>query len=171
MTVESTTSITFTGCICIDYANTSRGKVNAWHFQFKLPFVVTIVMGVTPSHSRPRVSNDNPFSESLFRTLKYRPQWPSSGFNNLDDARSWVKNFVEWYNEEHRHSRIGFVNPGQYHRNEDNEILANRKTVFERAKVRNPERWSGKIRKCEPAGPVMLNPEKPEISEQLEQAA
>jgi len=128
-------------------------------------------LGVTPSHSRPRVSNDNPFSESLFRTLKYRPQWPSSGFSKLDDARRWVKDFVEWYNEEHRHSRIGFVTPGQRHRNEDAGILAKRKTVFEQAKAKHPERWSGEIRKCEPAGPVMLNPEKPDINEQMEQVA
>jgi len=68
---------------------------------------------ITPSHSRPRVSNDNAYVESLFRTLKYVPQWPSSGFKTLDEARIWEDTFIRWYNEEHFHSGIGYVTPGQ----------------------------------------------------------
>lgn len=68
-------------------------------------------LGVTPSHSRPRVSNDNPYSESLFRTLKYCPQWPKGGFADLEAARRWVRDFIHWYNHEHRHSRLRFVTP------------------------------------------------------------
>jgi putative transposase len=83
-------------------------------------------LGITPSRGRPRVSNDNPYSESLFRTLKYCPQWPKDGFANLDAARSWVRDFICWYNHEHRHSRIRFVTPAQRHRGEDQEVLAKR---------------------------------------------
>ena len=122
-------------------------------------------LGITPSHSRPRVSNDNAFPESLFRTLKYCPQWPSHGFQSLTVAREWVQKFVSWYNNEHCHSRINFVTPAQRHRGEDKAILANRSNVYELAKAKNPERWSGKIRNWQPAGDVTLNPEKVEQKE------
>ena len=118
---------------------------------------------ITPSHSRPRVSNDNVYSESLFRTLKYCPQWPSQGFATLDEARDWVKDFVSWYNHEHRHSRIKFVTPAQRHRGEDKVTLEKRMTVYASAKSRMPERWSGKTRNWSPVGAVALNPEKEEI--------
>ncbi|OUS25483.1 IS3 family transposase, partial [Gammaproteobacteria bacterium 45_16_T64] len=72
-------------------------------------------LGVQSSYSRPRVSNDNPYSEALFRTLKYRPEWPSSGFRTIEGARDWVQLFVEWYNEKHRHSKLNFVTPSQRH--------------------------------------------------------
>lgn len=124
-------------------------------------------LGITPSHSRPRVSNDNAYSESLFRTLKYCPQWPSQGFANIELARDWVSDFTHWYNNEHRHSRIKFVTPAQRHRGEDKEILQSRKSVYEQAKLRTPERWSGETRNWEPIGDVTLNPEK----EQLKEAA
>ncbi len=120
-------------------------------------------LGITPSHSRPRVSNDNAYSESLFRTLKYCPQWPSQGFASLDKARDWVKDFVSWYNHEHRHSRIKFVTPAQRHRGEDKGILEKRTTVYELARSRMPERGSGNTRNWSPAGAVALNPEKEEI--------
>ncbi len=120
-------------------------------------------LGITPSHSRPRVSNDNAYSESLFRTLKYCPQWPSQGFASLDKARDWVKDFVSWYNHEHRHSRIKFVTPAQRHRGEDKAILKKRHNVYELAKSTMPARWSGKTRHWNPVGAVALNPEKEEI--------
>ena len=120
-------------------------------------------LGITPSHSRPRVSNDNAYSESLFRTLKYCPQWPSQGFASLSDARDWVGNFVNWYNNEHRHSRIKFVTPAQRHRGEDKVILERRHNVYALAKSRTPERWSGDTRDWSPMGDVALNPEKEEI--------
>lgn len=122
-------------------------------------------LGITPSHSRPRVSNDNAYSESLFRTLKYCPQWPSQGFASLDEARDWVSSFVSWYNNEHRHSRIKFVTPAQRHRGEDKAILENRNNVYELAKSRTPERWSGNTRDWKPIGDVALNPEKDEKKE------
>ena len=122
-------------------------------------------LGITPSHSRPRVSNDNAFPESLFRTLKYCPQWPSEGFATLEAAREWVQQFVSWYNNEHCHSKIKFVTPAQRHRGEDNAILERRDNVYKLAKAKNPERWSGNTRDWEPAGEVTLNPEKEEQKE------
>jgi len=122
-------------------------------------------LGITPSHSRPRVSNDNAFSESLFRTLKYCPQWPSQGFASLEIARDWVKSFVHWYNNEHRHSRIKFVTPAQRHRGEDKAILEKRDNIYRLAKSKCPERWSGNTRDWNPIGSVALNPEKEEQKE------
>ncbi|WP_339779354.1 IS3 family transposase [uncultured Marinobacter sp.] len=118
-------------------------------------------LGVLPSYSRPRVSNDNAFSESLFRTLKYRPGWPSSGFNSLEEARRWVDRFVNWYNHEHKHSKLRFVTPHERHSGEDAAILAQRQRVLEQAKKRTPGRWGRRpIRNCEPVGSTTLNPEK-----------
>jgi len=117
-------------------------------------------LGITTSHSRPRVSNDNPYSESLFRTLKYCPQWPVDGFASLADARAWVDTFVAGYNQTHRHSAIRFVTPEQRHRGEDKEILARREKVYEDARKERPERWSGQIRNWSPIGSVALNPER-----------
>lgn len=119
-------------------------------------------LGVMSSYSRPRVSNDNPYSEALFKTLKYRPEWPSSGFNSLNDARDWVQDFVDWYNHKHKHSKINFVTPAVRHAGKDEAILAKRKQVLEAAKQKTPGRWSGSVRNCKPAGVVMLNPDKKE---------
>ncbi|EDQ01293.1 putative transposase [Shewanella benthica KT99] len=116
-------------------------------------------LGVTASLSRPSVSNDNPYSESLFRTLKYRPQWPSKGFNSLTETREWVDDFITWYNDEHKHSKLNFVSPGKRHAMQDKDILSNRKIVLEAAQERNPMRWPNGIRNCEPIGAVMLNPD------------
>lgn len=117
-------------------------------------------LGIVPSFSRPSVSNDNPYSESLFRTLKYRPEYPNKPFKDLSAARQWVQGFVEWYNLEHLHSSINFVTPDQRHRGEDNEILAKRKQVYQAAKSEHPERWSKGIRNWNPVKEVFLNPEK-----------
>ena len=116
-------------------------------------------LGVAGSRSRPGVSNDNPYSESLFRTVKYCPRWPSEGFKSLEDARVWVYEFVRWYNLEHRHSRIKFVTPDQRHRGEDGIILAKRRELYERKKSQNPNRWSGATRNWVASGAVKLNPE------------
>jgi putative transposase len=116
-------------------------------------------LGVTASLSRPSVSNDNPFSESLFRTLKYRPQWPTKGFNSLTETREWVDAFVTWYNDEHKHSKLNFVSPGKRHAMKDQEILSNRKAVIETAREANPIRWANGIRNCTAIGSVMLNPD------------
>ena len=121
-------------------------------------------LGITSSYSRPRVSDDNPYVESLFRTLKYCPQWPTSGFASLEEARSWVQEFVQWYNYEHKHSKLGFVTPYERRSGQDGSILAHRKEVLTRAKTQHPERWgSREIRNCEPVGSVWLNPEKDDV--------
>jgi len=116
-------------------------------------------LGVMPSFSRPRVSDDNPFPEALFRTLKYRPGYPDGPFAHIDDARRWVAEFVRWYNDDHQHSGIRFVTPSQRHAGHDAAILAHRAAVYRAAKRRNPSRWSRDIRNCEPVATVRLNPE------------
>jgi len=121
-------------------------------------------LGIVPSFSRPSVSDDNPYSESLFRTLKYTPAYPSQPFDSIEAARQWVDEFVQWYNEEHRHSAIRFVTPGQRHRGEDVAILEARKAVYESAKEKNPQRWSGDIKNLDPVTEVWLNPPKEERS-------
>lgn len=119
-------------------------------------------LGVMPSYSRPRVSNDNPFSEALFKTLKYRGNWPSSGFKSLDDARDWVQHFVDWYNNQHKHSQLNFVSPAIRHAGLDGILLEERRLILEEARKANPNRWSGSVRNCNPVGAVMLNPDRDE---------
>ncbi len=118
-------------------------------------------LGVMPSFSRPSVSNDNPYSESLFKTLKYHPGFPDKPFDCLESARVWVAGFQHWYNEIHRHSALKFVTPGQRHRGEDIIILEERQRLYEAAKTKQPERWSRKTRDWTPVGTVYLNPGKP----------
>ena len=117
-------------------------------------------LGVMPSFSRPAVSNDNPFAESLFRTLKYRPSYPSKPFDSVESAQTWVMQFVAWYNTEHRHSALNYVTPQQRHSGQDIAVLAQRKRVYEKAKADQPQRWSGETRNCQPVGPVWLNPDR-----------
>jgi putative transposase len=114
-------------------------------------------LGVAASFSRPKVSDDNPFSESLFRTLKYRPEYPRRPFESIGAARAWVADFVHWYNEEHLHSEIAFITPNDRHAGRDTEILKNREDVYERARRQNPNRWSGKTRNWTPPKEVVLN--------------
>lgn len=115
-------------------------------------------LGVTPSHSRPRVSNDNAFSEALFKTCKYRPGYPPDGFDSLTAAQQWALAFVRWYNEQHRHSAIRYVTPIQRHAGEDKAILAKRDRIYRQAKQANPSRWSGPTRNWTPVQSVWLNP-------------
>ncbi|MGK5086538.1 IS3 family transposase [Bdellovibrionota bacterium FG-2] len=129
---------------------------------------------VAPSFSRPSVSNDNAFSESLFKTLKYRPSYPDWAFANLEEARTWVEKFVTWYNTEHLHSGIRFVTPQSRHEGKDAAILSNRHDVYEKAKLANPSRWSGGTRNWSMINEVRLNPgkeTKKEIEKLRNQAA
>ena len=114
-------------------------------------------LGVVASFSRPRVSDDNPYSESLFRTLKYRPEYPKRPFESPEAATEWVSDFVHWYNEEHLHSEISFVTPSDRHAGSDTSILKNRARVYEKARKKNPNRWSGKIRNWTSTETVVLN--------------
>jgi transposase InsO family protein len=117
-------------------------------------------LGIEPSYSRPRVSDDNAFAEALFRTAKYRPEFPIKGFVDLDFARQWAGGFVSWYNEQHRHSGIRYVTPAQRHAGQDGRVLAARHAVYQDARQRNPQRWSGSTRNWTPVGAVTLNPER-----------
>ena len=117
-------------------------------------------LGIAPSFSRPRVSDDNPYSESLFKTLKYRPSYPETAFSGIDQAREWVRRFVKWYNTEHLHSAIRFVTPSCRHLGLDKAILQKRSVVYENAKRQNPLRWSGHTRNWSPITEVHLNPKK-----------
>ena len=116
-------------------------------------------LGVLPSFSRPGVSNDNPFSEALFRTLKYRPAYPERPFVDLAAARTWVQDFVRWYNHDHRHSAIRFVTPEERHTGREAAILQTRHALYQRARHRTPARWSGPTRNWTPIPEVRLNPE------------
>jgi len=123
-------------------------------------------LGIQRSYSRPRVSNDNPYSEAIFRTLKYRPEYPEKGFETLEACREWVKQLVHWYNNEHQHSGINFVTPNECHTGTHVNVLSRRKEVYEQAKLKHPERWSTSTRDWSPHQSVALNPVKEDEKEQ-----
>lgn len=115
-------------------------------------------LGVLASFSRPRVSDDNPYAEALFRTLKYRPGYPRKPFDSIDAARAWVVGFVAWYNTEHLHSAIRYVTPDARHARQDVTLLAARHRVYTAARARTPARWARHTRNWTPIGAVALNP-------------
>ena len=123
-------------------------------------------LGVTPSFSRPRVSNDNAYAESVFRTCKYRPDYPVNGFASINEARAWVLSFSRWYNTEHKHSGLKFTTPEQRHTGVATAILAHRKHIYREAREHHPNRWRGDIRNWALPEKVWLNPEKeqPELN-------
>ncbi|MBC8069809.1 MAG: IS3 family transposase [Deltaproteobacteria bacterium] len=116
-------------------------------------------LGVMPSFSRPHVSNDNAFAESVMRTVKYDPSYPDGPFADLAAARAWVATFVAWYNDEHLHSGISFVTPAQRHHGHDIAILEHRKATYAAARARRPDRWTGKTRCWDRHAVVRLNPQ------------
>ena len=118
-------------------------------------------LGVVPSFSRPHVSDDNPYSEALFRTLKHTPAYPRVPFADIGSAQRWVARFVDWYNTAHRHSAIRYVTPEQRHRGLEQGILARRHQLYQRARDGRPDRWSGPTRNWTPVGSVLLNPPPP----------
>lgn len=97
-------------------------------------------LGVTKTHSRPYCSNDNPFSEAQFKTLKYRPGFPKR-FGSFEDAKAFLRTFFQWYNESHRHSGIGLMTPSSVHHGEAMKIRAARQAVLDAARARHPERF------------------------------
>lgn len=121
-------------------------------------------LGVAPSFSRPRVSNDNPYAEALFRTCKYRPNYPRKPFESIDAARTWTLEFVRWYNHQHKHSGLKFVTPAQRHDGRATAILQHRDVIYAAAKLRRPERWSGATRNWVLNDEVWLNPERSEAT-------
>ena len=112
---------------------------------------------------RPHVSDDNPCSESLFRTLKYTPAYPRLPFADGQAARRWVERFVGWYIGKHRHSAIRFVTPDERHCGRELEILAKRYRLYKRARASNPERWTRDTRNWTPIGVVVLNSPKADL--------
>ena len=101
-------------------------------------------LDVTKSHSRPHVSNDNPFSESQFKTLKYRPEFPDR-FGGYEDALGFCRLFFPWYNDEHYHTGIGLLTPATLHYGEAPRVIEARKQVLQSAYAKHPERF---VRGC-----------------------
>lgn len=128
-------------------------------------------LGVAPSFSRPRVSDDNPFSEAAFRTLKYCAQYPRKPFASIEEAQAWVAGFVTWYNYEHRHSGIKFVTPHERHAGADAQILAQRSKLYERARSANPSRWSRNTRNWSRIDEVILSPLQSDLHAAISAAA
>ena len=116
-------------------------------------------LGVIPSFRRPHVSDDNPYSEALFRTLKHTPAYPRLPFTGIDSARQWVSRFIDWYNGEHRHSAIRYVTPDERHYRLEPDILARRHQLYQRARRTWPQRWTRNTRNWTPVGSVVLNPQ------------
>jgi putative transposase len=121
-------------------------------------------LGVTKSHSRPYTSNDNPFSESHFKTLKYRPDFPDR-FASIDLSRDFCRTFFSWYNMVHRHSGIGFLTPHDVHHGLTEIVLQNRGSVLDRAYLMHPERFvNGPPKPTSPPDAVFINPPDPPTS-------
>ena len=121
-------------------------------------------LGIVPSFSRPHVSDDNPYSEALFRTLKHTPAYPRMPFANLEASVQWVTRFVAWYNSEHRHSAIRYVTPDERHLGQEHVVLARRQALYKRAQRSNPERWTRDTRNWSPVGLVVLNPRPDQVA-------
>jgi len=117
-------------------------------------------LGIVPSFSRPHVSDDNPYSEALFRTLKHTPAYPRLPFADLGSAQRWVDRFVGWYNGEHRHSAIRYVTPNERHSGHERFVLARRRELYQQARHANPQRWTRSIRNWDRVDLVVLNPER-----------
>lgn len=127
------------------------------------------VLGITPSKSRPRVSNDNSYAESIFKTLKYRPNYQPKSFEMITEARLWVKHFVDWYNNEQRHSEIQYVTPAERHEGKDKDILKRRHELYEAAKAKHPERGARTTRNWEYREVEWINPERSNVTEKNNQ--
>jgi len=129
-------------------------------------------LGVVTSFSRPRVSDDNPYSESLFRTLKYRPDYPSTAFACMESARGWIQGFVTWYNQTHKHSGLKFQTPQDRHEGKTHDKAHKRGEVYQQAKARHPERWGCRsTRDWTLPEAVWLNPEHDKSQSSLNKVA
>ena len=122
-------------------------------------------LGIRPFCSQPRVDDDNVFVEALFKTAKYRPEFPVDGVAGLDEVRQWGHRFVAWYNDEHRHSRIGYVTPSKRHDGQDVDILQAQHRLYQTARSQTPSRWSGNTRNWQPITRVTLNPERDSLAQ------
>jgi len=124
-------------------------------------------LDVMSSYSRPRVSNDNAYAESIFKTCKYRPDYPYKGFSTIDESRVWVLSFVRWYNQHHKHSGLKFMTPNQRHTGISSQVVEKRSQVYEVAKAKNPGRWTGETRNWEPPQTVYLNPTDEQVMDKV----
>lgn len=113
-------------------------------------------LGVHKSHSRPRVSNDNPYSEAQFKTLKYRPDYPQR-FASIQAARSWCRAFFDWYSHTHYHSSIGYLRPADLHAGQHHQILGRRQAVLDAAYAAHPERFHQRPRPATPPSKAWIN--------------
>jgi putative transposase len=120
-----------------------------------------VELGIERSFSRPRVSNDNAYAESLFRTMKYHQSYPLRRFRDLLSVRTWADGFVDWYNTEHRHSRIQYVTPNQRHYGDAEEICRTRQETYDWARQQNPRRWSRSTRDWTQPRVVQINHSRP----------
>jgi putative transposase len=113
-------------------------------------------LGVHKSHSRPRVSNDNPYSEAQFKTLKYHPDYPQR-FSSIQDARSWCRAFFDWYSHTHYHSSIGYLRPADFHARRHREILQHRQEILDTAYAAHPERFHRRPQPDAPPSKAWIN--------------
>ena len=127
----------------------------------KTTALMLVDLGVLKSHSRPHTSNDNPFSEAHFKTLKYQPEFPKH-FETIEQARAFCRRFFAWYNQDHHHAGIGLMTPDQIHFGQAQEIYAARQATLDAAFLTTPERFVHKQPKP-PQIPtaVWINPPKP----------
>lgn len=120
-------------------------------------------LGVTKTHSRPHVSNDNPFSEAQFKTLKYRPDYPKD-FGSIADARAWTRQFIQWYNQHHHHSGLGLLTPAVVHHGETDAVRTQRQQVLDAAHAAHPERFvRGAPHVADGPRAVWINPPLPQL--------
>lgn len=118
-------------------------------------------LGVTKTHSRPHVSNDNPYSESVFKTLKYRPDFPEC-FHSIEEARLFCRDFFNWYNKSHKHSGIAYLTPEDVHYGRTHEIVTKRQSVMDKVYKLHPERFvKGPSRVKKPDDQVWINKPEP----------
>ena len=121
-------------------------------------------MGITKTHSRPYTSDDNPFSEAQFKTLKYRPDFPDR-FGSIEDARQFCRTFFAWYNNEHKHTGISLLSPTVVHHGNADKVIAIRQTALDKAYSLHPERFVRKMPEHKPMPEaVWINPPKPATS-------
>lgn len=124
-------------------------------------------LGVDKSHSRPYVSNDNPYSEAQFKTMKYRPDYPDR-FGCLADARTWAQPFFDWYNNQHRHVGLGLMTPATVHYGLAEELTAKRQVVLAGAYAQHPERFvKGRPTAPQLPGAVWINPPQAKVEKVL----
>lgn len=159
---ESTTLATSLISACVKREGVNRGELTL-HADRGSPMTARSTMelldelGVRRSHSRPRISNDNPYSESHFKTLKYRPDYPDR-FGSLQDARAWCREFFAWYNHVHYHSGIAYLHPATLHHSQHEEVIEARQATLDEARATHPHRFQKRPAPPRPPKEAWINP-------------